>query len=105
MDLDNQKLTDHEALILLTRDVQELKISQANFHQEMRESMKDLQNNYSARLDNHENRLVGLEATKNDFRQKLLDNQRYIKFLIWVGIVLVGLLIWHITGGTNGFHI
>ena len=102
MDLDNQKLTDHEALLLLTRDVQELKISQTAFHQEMRDSMKDLQNNYSSRIDNHELRLVALESTKNDFRQKLNDNQRYTLFLIAIGLLAVGLMIWHIT---NGFHI
>jgi hypothetical protein len=46
----------------------------------------------------HETRLVNLETTRSEFRDKLKDNARYLKFLIWIGILFIGLLIFHLTG-------
>jgi phage host-nuclease inhibitor protein Gam len=45
------QITDHEAILLLRQDIRVLKDGQDRFHAEMKESMGELKNNYSKRLD------------------------------------------------------
>jgi len=100
-----EELTDHEQILLIRQDIKNLKDSQSDFHKEVRASFDDLKNNYSATLSNHENRIAGLEATRQDFRnkidmtcQQIKDNRNYDILLTAIGILLVGILIWHIVG-------
>ena len=82
--------SDRDKLITLVANVRNLSDSQALFHKEMKESIKDLQNNYSSRLDAHETRINALETSKT--RQNTMMS-------IGVAILslLVTLLIYHIT--------
>ena len=89
---------DHDNLITLVADVKNLTKSQTEFHKEMKDSFTELKNNYSVRLENHDTRIQNLEITRTDFRQKLDDNKNYTKLLMWIGILLAGILIWHLTG-------
>ena len=102
------ELTDHEQIILIRRDIQNLKESQAEFHKEVRQAFEDLKGNFSATVANHESRIINLEATRQDFRnkidvtcQQIKDNKIYMVMLTTVGVLLAGLLIWHI----SGYHI
>ncbi len=47
-------LSDHDALTTLVETVKNLKDSQDRFHVEMKESFKDLKDNYASRLENIE---------------------------------------------------
>ena len=93
---------DHDILLRLVENVKNLKEGQDAFHKDMKEAISDLRNNYQGLLNDHETRLVALEATKADFRQKLDDNEKYTKFLIWlscgIGVIVIGILIYHLTG-------
>jgi hypothetical protein len=51
MDKEPTQITDHEAILLLRQDVRGLKESQDMFHKEMKDSFKDLKDNYATRLD------------------------------------------------------
>ena len=51
MPINDTQITDHESILLLRQDVKALKESQDNFHVEMKESFKDLKDNYATRLD------------------------------------------------------
>ena len=97
-----EQANDHDNLVTLIADVKNLTKSQLDFHKEMKEAMTDLKNNYSARLDSHETRLSNLETTRVDFREKLNNNRTYQNFIIGLGLLILGLLLWHITGG---FHL
>lgn len=97
--------TDHETLLLVRQDIANLKESQAAFHKEVRQSFEDLKNNYSSTLANHENRIVGLESTKADFReklkvmdQKIKDGNVYTILLCGIGVLLIGIVLWHVFG-------
>ena len=92
------EITDHEAILLVRQELQQLKDSQSAFHKEMRESFSDLKNNYQGTLNDHEKRLVDLEATRVDFRQKIEDSSNYMKLVIAIGVLIVGLFIYHIAG-------
>ena len=91
-------LTDHEQLLLVRKDIQNLEKSQLEFHKEVRDSFKDLKDNYSSRLDCLEGKVSGLEATKQDFRDKIKLTNIYMKWIaVGVGIVAVA-VIYHLTG-------
>jgi RNAse (barnase) inhibitor barstar len=61
----------------LVVEVKNLKDSQDNFHREVKESFKELQSNYSSKLDNHETRITALEVasipkiSQDDFKNKV----------------------------------
>lgn len=82
----------------LVSDVKYLKEGQDNFHQEMRRTFDDLKNNYSGRLDRYEARLKIIDDWKIVQIQKVADNKKYMQFLIAGMILLLGILIWHLTG-------
>ena len=97
--------TDHESILLIRQEIQQLKNSQETFHKEMRTSFSDLKDNYAGRLNEHDKILTELIATRADFReklnimnQKILDTKVYDIAMTAVGILVLGLLIWHITG-------
>jgi len=78
-------------------DIQDLKKSKAD-NKEV-ERIQGIVNEIQHKLNNNiENRVSILEGTKADFRQKLSDNGVYIKFLIGLGILMFGVLLWHIVG-------
>ena len=89
---------DHDNLITLIADVKSLTKSQAEFHIEMRNRFDDLQNNYSGRLDRNEARIKVLEDWKIAQSEKAKDNKRYLQFLIAGMILLLGIILWHLTG-------
>jgi alanyl-tRNA synthetase len=82
--------TDHDVLNTLVANVAFLKESQEKFHQEMKDSFKDLKDNYSSQINNHEIRLTALELSKT--RQNVMMS-------IGIGILtlLVSLLTYHLT--------
>ena len=101
--------TDHDKLITLVANVKTLTESQEAFHAEMRNAMKELKDNYSGRLDDHEKRLGNLEATRTDFRTKIedirsttdikLDNLgTWLKWFCAIGLILIGIMSYHLTG-------
>ena len=57
--LDLQNMSDHDLTTTLVANVKTLKESQDKFHCEMKESFRDLKNNYSDRINK-------LEDTKTD---------------------------------------
>jgi len=57
------EITDHEAILIVTKDIQYLKEWQDKFHREMKESIDDLKNNYSWKIDSIETRTKTLENT------------------------------------------
>ena len=78
-------------------DIQDLKKSKAD-NKEV-ERIQGIVNEIQHKLNNNiESRVSILEGTKADFRQKLSDNGVYIKFLIGLGILMFGVLLWHIVG-------
>lgn len=99
--------TVNESILLLKKDVQNLqqgqdrnynnlKSSQDTFHSEMKESFKDLKDNYSAKLtgldehlSKHDERLGVLETSKT---------RQNVTMSIGIAIlsILVGLLTYHI---------
>ena len=83
--MDNLKdiITDHEAILLLRQDVKAIKESQDIFHKEVKEAFKDLQNNYSSRLDSIETRCTKIENTSDTFS--------LVKTLVFsfIGMILV----------------
>jgi seryl-tRNA synthetase len=97
--------TDHDNLVTLINEVktlgkgqEEIKDSQNLFHKEMRETLAKMQDGVGDRISKCEQRIATLEVTKADFREKLSSNKQYLVLLTAIGVVLVGLLIWHITG-------
>ena len=82
----------------LVADVKNLKESQDTFHKEMKDSFKELRDNYANRLDNLEIKVQDLQITRTDFREKISSTNKYLVFLSAVGILLVGILIFHLTG-------
>jgi uncharacterized protein YpuA (DUF1002 family) len=95
----SQKIgNDHDILTTLVADVKNLAKSQSDFHMEMKESIADLKNNYSTRLDNHETRIQNLETTRVDFREKIRNNNGYLKWILLVVGLLFAVMCWHIVG-------
>lgn len=100
--------TDHDNLVTLIAEVkilgkgqEEIKKSQNDFHAEMRETLARLQDNTGIRLSKVEERVANLEITKTDFREKLASNKTLLSVVIAIGVLLVGILIYHI----SGYHI
>ena len=98
MDEQLKHLTDHEAILLISQDVRNLKKSQEDFHTEMRGAMTELKNNYQGTLNNHETRLTNLEATRVDFKEKMGTNGLYIKWVLAAVALTISILFWHLTG-------
>ena len=61
-------------------------------------NFKDLKDNYSNRLDRHSDRLKVLEDWKTERVQSIKDERLYSKFLIALGLVILSVLIYHLTG-------
>ena len=100
-----QTLTDHEAILLVGQRLEQLEKSQLEFHKEVRQSFEELKNGYAATMANHEGRIKDLEATRADFRNKIdvtcqqvKDNKTYVILLSAIGVLLTGILIWHVAG-------
>jgi cell fate (sporulation/competence/biofilm development) regulator YmcA (YheA/YmcA/DUF963 family) len=101
----NENPTDHDNLVTLIAEVKtlsrgqdEIKKSQNEFHAEMRDTLSKLQDQTGNRITEIEKRVNNLEITKTDFREKLQNNNGYLKWIL----ILVGLetavLIFHLTG-------
>ena len=89
---------DHDAIITVVNEIKNLKASQDAFHKEVRENFAELKNNYQSTLNDHEKRIQNLETTRVDFREKLTNNNRYMNFIIGLGIIILAMLIYHLTG-------
>ena len=83
--------TDHDVLVTLVANVSNLKESQDIFHREMKDSIKELGNNYTLKLNAHETRINDLETC---------NTRQNVMLTIGIGIltILVGLLCYHIFG-------
>ena len=91
-------ITDHEAVLLISKDIKYIKESQENFHKEMRESFDELKNNYQGRLLDHDTRITNLESTRTDFRLKISNTDTYLKWLLIASSLLFSIMCWHILG-------
>ena len=112
MNLTPPTVTDHEAILLLRQDVKALKDSQDIFHIDMKESFKDLKDNYANRLETLEksqrdadNRFIvkEIQDKKNeDFGDNIESLQVWKSWTLGFGIgltcliSLAGFLIWYI---------
>lgn len=56
--------SDHDSLVTLIESVKNIKDWQDKFHQEMKDTMDELKNNYSWKLQAHEQRIFRLETSK-----------------------------------------
>ena len=83
--------TDHDVLVTLVANVSNLKESQDIFHREMKDSIKELGNNYTLKLNTHETRINDLETANT--RQNVMLTIG-ISFLT----LITGLLIYHLVG-------
>jgi seryl-tRNA synthetase len=97
--------TDHDNLVTLIAEVktlgkgqEELKKSQNDFHAEMRETLARMQDNNGNRITKLEERVANLEITRTDFREKLALNKTLLGIAVAVGMILIGLMSWHIIG-------
>lgn len=97
--------TDHDNLVTLINEVKtlsrgqdEIKKSQNEFHAEMRETLSKLQDQTGNRLTKCEERIANLEITKTDFREKVANLNTWIKWLCAIGLLLTGIMIYHLTG-------
>ena len=90
--------TDHDNLLTLMEQVKNLTKSQNDFHTEMRARFDDLQNNYSGRLDRNEARIKVLEDWKITQSEKVKNTKIYLNFLIGLGLIILAILIFHLTG-------
>lgn len=68
----NLQITDHESILLIRKDIQALKESQDNFHRDMKDSIKELKDNYATRLDVMEK---GLNDADNIFVAKAVQDK------------------------------
>ena len=89
---------DHDILVRLHENIE------LNFRQ-VKADIKDLKDGTSNQLADHEARIKDLEVTRVDFRAKIRDTGKYMAFIVALGLLIIGLLIWHITGGSGGYHI
>ena len=83
--------TDHDNLTTLIESVN-------NFHTEMRSTLKDLRDNFQSTINDHEKRIQNLETTRVDFREKLQNNNGYLKWILIGVALLFGIMCWHILG-------
>jgi hypothetical protein len=60
-----KEMSDHDAVITLVANVNSLKESQDTFHKEMKDSFKDLKDNYAGRISCIENKIDKLSSWKN----------------------------------------
>ena len=60
-----KEMSDHDAVITLVANVNSLKESQDTFHKEMKESFKDLKDNYAGRISCIESKIEKLANWKN----------------------------------------
>jgi hypothetical protein len=63
--MDTINKEDHDSLVTLVANVKNLTESQSRFHQEVRESFKELKDNYSNRLDKVETDVSMLKTARN----------------------------------------
>ena len=84
-------MEDHDAITTLVADFRNMKEGLDKFHLEMRASIKDIKDNYTERINDHETRINSLETAKT--RQTVLLS-------VGIGILtlLVSLMIYHIMG-------
>lgn len=56
--------SDHDSLVTLIESVKNLKTWQDQFHKDMTTKMDELKNNYSGKIEAHEQRIFRLETSK-----------------------------------------
>ena len=116
---DVQPITDHDRLIRIDTRLKDLIDTVADIKDgtsvkiallEKSKADRDVVENIQKKLNEDiEHRVSNLETTRQDFRSKLADNNRYMStyskwLLAGIGITFA-LLIWHVTSGVGGFHI
>jgi hypothetical protein len=84
-----EQTTDHDSLVTLVANVNSLKESQELFHKEMKESFRDLKDNYSGQLNAHENRISILEKSR-------INQNTMMAIGTAILTLLVGLMVYHI---------
>ena len=80
--------SDHDSLVTLIESVKNIKDWQDKFHQEMKETMDELKNNYSWKLQAHEQRIFRLETAKT-------KTTTLVSIGIGILTILSSLLIYH----------
>ena len=91
-------LTDHEAILLVRQELQQLEKSQTEFHKEMRAAFTDLKDNYAGRLNEHDKQLTDLYATRQDFRTKIKETNIWLSWLAVAVGIIGSVVFYHLTG-------
>jgi hypothetical protein len=84
-----EQTNDHDSLVTLVANVNSLKESQELFHKEMKESFRDLKDNYSGQLNAHENRISTLEKSR-------INQNTMMAIGTAILTLLVSLMVYHI---------
>ena len=90
--------SDHDSITTLVADFRNMKRSQDDFHLEMRTAMKDIKDNFAGRISEVEADVKLLEEWKIDHIANQENQKNLIKVLIAIGVVILGMMIWHLTG-------
>ena len=95
--------SDHDKLTTLVAVVSNMKESQDKFHVEMRDSLKDLKDNYAERLNIVEKGLAGTDkvfiAKNEQDRRDAMLNSRITKLEFWQQKIIGGLIILNVLLG------
>ena len=92
------QLTDHESILLIRQEIQQLERSQSEFHKEMRIAFTDLKDNYAGRLNEHDKQLSDLCATRQDFRTKIKETNVWLSWLAGAVGIIGSVVFFHLTG-------
>lgn len=78
---------DHDILVMIVGEVRRA-----------REDIRDLNNGTSNRMANSERRIECLENWKSERISAIKSTDTLMKFLIGIGILILSILVWHLTG-------
>ena len=101
-------MEDHNLLIRLDQKVSDLKVSVDNLTngtvakitllERDKADSKTVEELESKVNNDIEKRLTDLEITRVDFRSKITNTNRYLTFLLGLGLLIVGMLLYHLSG-------
>ena len=92
---DKNALADHDALTTLVANLDHLKESQEKFHVEVKESLKDLKENYSEKsnanlkkIEDHDLRIDSLEQSRAESKGKASTTSVVISY-VFIAIAII----------------
>ncbi len=82
--------TDHDLIVELTVEMRNV-----------RSDIKELKDGTASRISSLEDRVEKLELGKENNRQRIEETNRYTKIIVAIGVLIVGIFVYHI----SGYHI